>query len=123
MLISEVPSPPTLQQKRSPMWAVVVVLTLSGTVVALQQTLVVPLLQEFTGILGVSRDDTSWLVTTALLTAAVATPIMSRLADMFGKRLMMLLCMVAMTTGSIIAAVGAVFLTEIIGRSLQGFAA
>jgi MFS family permease len=102
---------------------VIVVLTLSGVVVALQQTLVVPLLQEFSGILDASRDDVSWMVTAALLTAAVATPIMSRLADMFGKRLMMLLCMVTMTVGSIIAAVGAVFLTVIIGRSLQGFAA
>ena len=110
-------------RRRSPTWAVIVVLTLSGVVVALQQTLVVPLLQEFSGILDASRDDVSWMVTAALLTAAVATPIMSRLADMFGKRLMMLLCMVAMTVGSIIAAVGAVFLTVIIGRSLQGFAA
>ena len=123
MLISEVPSPSTPRRKRSPTWAVIVVLTLSGVVVALQQTLVVPLLQEFSGILGVSRDDVSWLVTAALLTAAVATPIMSRLADMFGKRLMMLVCMVAMTAGSVIAAVGGVFLTVIIGRSLQGFAA
>ena len=123
MLISEVPSPSTTRRKRSPTWAVIVVLTLSGTVIALQQTLVIPLLQEFSGILKVSSDDVSWLVTAALLTAAVATPIMSRLADMFGKRLMMLLCMIAMTVGSVIAAVGAVFLTVIIGRSLQGFAA
>ena len=123
MSISEVPEQSIPLRTRSPTWAVVSVLTLSGIVVALQQTLVVPLLQEFSGILEVSRDDVSWLVTSALLTAAVATPIMSRLADMFGKRLMMLLCLLAMTAGSVIAAVGGVFLTVIIGRSLQGFAA
>lgn len=93
---------------------------------ALQQTMVVvvvvPLLLDFPGILGVTPDDASWLVTTTLLTGAVATPTMSRLADMFGTRLMMILCMVAMTIGSVIAASGGAFLTVIVGRSLQGFA-
>src|SRR6195952_922283 len=123
MIITDPPSLPTRSRKRTPTWAVVAVLSLCGTVVALQQTLVVPLLPDFPGILGVSSDDASWLVTATLLTSAVATPIMSRLADMFGKPLMMIVCMVAMTVGSIIAAVGGAYLTLIIGRSLQGFAA
>jgi MFS family permease len=84
--------------------------------------LVVPLLQEFSIILDVSRDDASWPVTAALLTTAAATPIMSSPADVFAKRLMMLVCMVAKAVGSMIAAVGAVFVTAIIGCSLQGFA-
>ena len=109
--------------RQSPTWAVIAILSLCGTVVALQQTMVVPLLPEFPGILGVSSDDASWLVTATLLTSAVATPIMSRLADMFGKRLMMILSMVAMTAGSVLAALGGHFLTLIVGRSLQGFAA
>ena len=46
-------------------------------------------------------DNASWLVTATLLTSAVATPVVSRLADMFGKRLMMLVCMVAMVAGSV----------------------
>ena len=123
MIITDAPSLPTRSRKRTPTWAVIGVLSLCGTVVALQQTMVVPLLPDFPGILGVSSDDASWLVTATLLTSAVATPIMSRLADMFGKRLMMIVCMVAMTVGSIIAAVGGAYLTLIIGRSLQGFAA
>jgi EmrB/QacA subfamily drug resistance transporter len=102
---------------------VVTVLALCGTVVALQQTMLVPLLPDFPGILGVSLDDASWLITATLLTSAVATPIMSRLADMFGKRLMMILCMVAMVTGSVIAGVGGNYPTLIVGRALQGFAA
>jgi predicted MFS family arabinose efflux permease len=41
------------------------------------QTLVVPLLPDFPGILGVTTDDASWLVTATLLSSAVATPIVS----------------------------------------------
>ena len=108
---------------RRPVWAIVAVLALCGTAVALQQTMVVPLLPEFPKILGVSPDDASWLVTATLLTSAVATPVMSRLADMFGKRLMMLVCMVAMTTGSVLAALSSAFPLIIVGRAFQGFAA
>ena len=103
--------------------AIVAVLALCGTAVALQQTMVVPLLPEFPAILGVSADDASWLVTATLLTSAVATPVMSRLADMLGKRLMMLVCMVAMTVGSVVAALSATFALVIVGRAFQGFAA
>ena len=109
--------------KRRPTTAIVAVLALCGTAVALQQTMVVPLLPEFPSILGVSADDASWLVTATLLTSAVATPVMSRLADMFGKRLMMLVCMVAMVAGSVLAALSSAFPLVIAGRALQGFAA
>lgn len=97
------------------------VLALSGTVVALMQTLVVPLLPDFPGILGVTADDASWLVTATLLSSAVATPIVSRSADMYGKRKMMVVCLAIMVAGSIMAALGGSFLWLIIGRALQGF--
>ncbi|MYV27930.1 MFS transporter [Rhodococcus sp. DSM 6344] len=98
------------------------ILCLSGTVVALQQTMVIPLLPDFPKILGVSADDASWLVTVTLLTSAVATPIVSRLADMFGKRRMMLISMTMIVVGSLVAAIGGNFVALLIGRGLQGFA-
>ena len=101
--------------------AITAVLALSGTVVALMQTLVVPLLPDFPGILGVTADDASWLVTATLLSSAVATPIVSRSADMYGKRKMMVICLAIMVAGSVVAAVGGSFLWLIVGRALQGF--
>jgi MFS family permease len=107
-----------------PTWAVITVLSLAGTTVSLQQTMVIPLLPGFQRLLQVSADDISWLVTATLLTAAVATPIVARLADMYGKRLMMLVCIILMTAGSLVAALSAgSFVTLVVGRSLQGFAA
>lgn len=91
-------------------------------VVALQQTLVVPLLPEFPVILGVSTEDSSWLVTATLLSAAIFTPVISRMADMYGKRKMLLLALGVMTIGSIVAAVGGSFPALIAGRAMQGFA-
>lgn len=108
--------------KRPSASAITAVLALSGTVVALMQTLVVPLLPEFPEILDVSADDASWLVTSTLLASAVATPIVSRSADMYGKRKMMMVCLAIMVAGSVSAAVGGSFVWLIIGRTLQGFA-
>ena len=106
-----------------PVAAVVATLCLCGTVVALQQTLVVPLLPDFPEILGTSTDNASWLVTSTLLVGAVATPIVSRLADMIGKRRMMVLCLLVTVTGSVVAALGPSFALVVTGRALQGFGA
>ncbi|MCQ9163384.1 MFS transporter [Arthrobacter sp. STN4] len=102
---------------------VITILCLAGTVVALQQTMVVPLLPDFPQILHTSADNASWLVTVTLLTSAIATPIISRLADMFGKRRMMVVAMVTMVVGSVIAAAGGSFVMLLIGRGFQGLAA
>ena len=49
-------------------------------------TLVVPIQSKLPELLDASRDDTAWVVTATLLTAAVVTPIAGRLGDMYGKR-------------------------------------
>lgn len=110
-------------QRRAPVWAVIAVLSLAGMLAALQQTLVVPLTPDIPHILGVSEASASWMVTITLLTGAVATPIVSRLADMFGKKRMILVALCCMVVGSLLLALGNVFATALIGRALQGFAA
>ena len=105
-----------------PIWRVVAVLCLAGTTVSLQQTMVIPLLPGFQELMHISTDNVSWLVTATLVTSAVATPVVARLADSHGKRLMMLVCIALMTVGSLIAALSAgSFAVLLIGRSLQGF--
>lgn len=113
---------PPAASKSRPTGTVVVVLCLAGTTVSLQQTLVVALLPSFAELLGRSSDDVSWLITATLLTSAVATPVVARLADMYGKRLMMIVCIVLMAVGSLIAALSfGSFALLIVGRALQGF--
>ena len=116
----------TVESKPAPRPArsglVIGVLSLSGILVALLQTLVVPVLPAFAVDLGVPPTSASWLVTVTLLTGAVGTPLIGKLADMFGKRAMMLVCLGLMVAGSVVAAVGSGFVTAVVGRGLQGFA-
>lgn len=114
----------TPESRRSrPTALIIAVLGLCGTLVSLQQTLVLPLLPDFPEILGTTSDTASWLVTITLLTAAVGTPIVSRLADMFGKRLMLIVCMWSVIAGSIIAALSTSVGFVIFGRGLTGLGA
>lgn len=113
----------TSRKHGPPPWATTTVLALCGLVAALQFTLIVPLLPEFPRLLSISPDDASWLLTATLLTSAVATPIVSRMADMYGKRLMLLMTLVALALGSLVCAVATSFAVLLAGRVLQGFAA
>lgn len=102
------------------MRTVVLVLSLCGLTVSLQQTPLVAALADLPHTLRTSPDNVSWIVTATLLTSAVAMPIISRLADMFGKRKMLLLCLVLVSIGSLIGAVGGSLAVVLIGRALQG---
>ncbi|GHJ34667.1 MFS transporter [Streptomyces sp. TS71-3] len=103
--------------------AVVPVLAFGGIVVATMQTLVIPIVPALPHLLNAPASDTAWAVTATLLAAAVATPMMGRLGDMFGKRLMLLISLVVLVGGSVIAGLSDTLGPMIVGRALQGLAA
>lgn len=102
--------------------AVVAVLAFAGIVVSLMQTLVIPIVPELPRLLDAPASDTAWAVTATLLAAAVATPVVGRLGDMFGKRRMLLISGVMLIVGSVVCALADSLLPMIIGRALQGLA-
>ncbi|MER5214971.1 MFS transporter [Streptomyces sp. NPDC002838] len=101
---------------------IVAVLAFDGIVVALMQTLVIPIVPELPQLLNAPASDTAWAVTATLLAAAVAVPMMGRLGDMYGKRRMLLLSLVLLVAGSIAAALSDSLTPMIVGRLLQGTA-
>ncbi|MFJ2234385.1 MFS transporter [Streptomyces sp. NPDC087859] len=102
--------------------AVVAVLAFAGIVVSLMQTLVIPIVPELPRLLDAPASDTAWAVTATLLAAAVATPVVGRLGDMFGKRRMLLISVVMLIAGSVVCALSDSLIPMIIGRVLQGLA-
>ncbi|MCH6231648.1 MFS transporter [Microbacterium sp. CFH 31415] len=103
--------------------ATIAVLALSGMLSSLQFTLMVPALPDVPAALGVSANDASWVVTITLLAGTVGTPIVTRMADMYGRRRLLLICLALLAAGSALAAVGMTFPTVLVGRALQGFSA
>ncbi|OYO11468.1 MFS transporter [Enemella evansiae] len=99
---------------------VILVLCLCGTAAALQQTILVPLLPQLPRLLGTTAANASWLVTVTLLSGAVATPVITRLADLHGKRRMLLTALAAMMIGAVVGSVFPTLIGAIVARALQG---
>ncbi|WP_405489668.1 MFS transporter [Nocardia sp. NBC_00511] len=92
----------------------------AGLVVSLQQTVVIPLLPRMIVQLHTDVAGVTWLFTAALLSGAVATPLLSRFGDMYGKKPMVMVAMGLLVTGSVICALAGSLPVYIVGRALQG---
>lgn len=98
----------------------VTILCAAGIVVALMQTIIVPLIPELPTLLDAAPGNTAWALTITLLVGAVVTPIGGRLGDMYGKRRMLLASMGCVTAGSVVCALSPSLAPFLVGRGLQG---
>ncbi len=96
------------------------VLVLSALAYALAQTMVAPALPAIQEDLGTTTTTVTFVLTAYLLTASVATPIVGRLGDMFGKERLLLITLVCFAIGSLICALSHSIGLLIAGRAVQG---
>lgn len=101
---------------------VIVVLGFSSLCVALMQSLVIPIQLELPELLGTSTSNASWVVTATLLGAAVAMPVAGRLADILGKKPVLVVSALLLMIGSLVAALSGSLVPLLVGRVLQGLA-
>src|ERR1700722_15713753 len=87
---------------------------------ALLQSLVIPVLPTIQAGLHTSQNTVTWVLTAYLLSASIFTPIMGRLGDMFGKERLLVLALIALTLGSLLAALADSITLMIIARVIQG---
>ena len=96
------------------------ILIFAGISIALQQTMVVPALPELQREFDTTTAWATWLLTGFLLSASVATPLLGRLGDQYGKERLLLISLLIFFTGSV-AAIFAPNIAVLIGcRILQG---
>ncbi|MBV2353015.1 MFS transporter [Streptomyces sp. J2-1] len=99
------------------------VLASGGILMAVMQTVVVPLLPDLPRLTHSSAAAVSWMVTATLLSGAVLTPVLGRAGDMYGKRRVLTSALVLMTVGSVLCALSSDIRVLIAARALQGAAA
>jgi EmrB/QacA subfamily drug resistance transporter len=98
------------------------VLALGGVSYALLQSLVAPALPDLQHALHTSEDSVSWVLTAYLLSASVATPLLGRLGDMYGKERLLLLVLVLLSVGTLVSALASGLPLMLVGRVIQGAA-
>lgn len=117
----EIAGPATHLGNRRPS-LLIATLCIGGIMASLTQTIIVPLIPILPTILDADPSDASWAVTATLLSAAIIMPIAGRLADMYGKRRIMVLSLIALSLGSLVCAASSTLVPMTIGRALQGVA-
>jgi EmrB/QacA subfamily drug resistance transporter len=108
----------TAQASRPPL--ILGVLALGGAAYALLQSLVVPALPVLQHDLHTSTSGVTWVFTSYLLAASVATPIAGRLGDMYGKKRVLVVTLSGLAAGSLLAAVVTALPLMIVARTIQG---
>src|SRR3954470_22903357 len=99
---------------------ILAVLSLGGISYALLQSLVVPALPQIQHSLQTTESAVGWVLTAYLLSASVATPIIGRLGDIFGKERLLMLVLAMLAFGTLISAVASSLWLMILGRVIQG---
>src|SRR3954447_4320153 len=96
------------------------ILAIGALAFALAQTTVIPALTAMQHAFGVSTSDITWMVSGYFLAASIATPVLGRLGDMFGKERFLAVSLGAFAAGSVLCALSNGLPLMIVGRVLQG---
>ena len=96
------------------------VLAVAGLSFALLQTMVAPALPAIQREYGASTTAVTWVLTVYLLTASIATPVLGRLGDMFGKERLLVIVLLVLAAGTVISALSSSLEVLIAGRAVQG---
>jgi len=95
-------------------------LALAAVSYALLQSLVAPALPDIQHELNISVNSASWVLTAYLLSASIATPVIGRLGDMYGKELLLVAVLVVLCVGTAVSALATSLAVMLFGRVLQG---
>jgi EmrB/QacA subfamily drug resistance transporter len=96
------------------------VLALGIGAFSLLQSLVIPVLSTLQAELHTSQSAVTWVLTGYLLSASVMTPILGRVGDIYGKKWPFVAALIALTVGSVLAALAPNLAVLIVARVIQG---
>src|SRR5262245_8029236 len=95
------------------------VLALGVSSYSLLQSMSVPTMPRIQHELGTSQSTASWILTAFLLSASVATPIVGRLGDSYGKKKVLVISLTVLAAGSLLAALAPTIGVMILARIVQ----
>jgi MFS family permease len=101
-------------------WKTLAILSSIATLVMYTETMLVPSLPNIMSEFNLSYSLSPWILTTYLIVGAVMTPVTSSLAEIYGKRKILLAVMVVYAVGVTVGGLTTDFYSFIIARGMQG---
>ncbi|AZM46625.1 MFS transporter [Streptomyces sp. WAC 06738] len=114
------PAPATAAQRSPGIAAPFAALLIAVLSFSLMQTMVVPALPDLQREFAAGTTAVSWVLSAFLLTASVATALLGRVGDMFGKRRVLLASLTVFAAGTLFAALSDSVGMLIAARAVQG---
>ncbi|HZT36047.1 MAG TPA: MFS transporter, partial [Nitrososphaera sp.] len=101
-------------------WRTLAILSSIATMIMYTETMLVPSLPNIIREFSLPYSVSPWILTTYLIVGAVMTPIISSLAEMHGKKKILLVVMGVYFLGVVVGGVTTNLYTFILARALQG---
>jgi len=101
-------------------WITLAILSLIGLIIVYGETMIIPAIPDLVEDFNIPYNTTAWILTAYLIAGAVATPIVGKLSDIYGKKRILLLVMIIYTAGTSVGIISNDISSMIILRTIQG---
>ena len=101
-------------------WIILAILSSLGMIAMFAETMILPAVPDFVQDFDISYESSSWILAIFLVMGAVMTPIAGKLADIYGKKKMLLIILAVYSVGLLLGALSINFLFMVIARAIQG---
>jgi MFS family permease len=101
-------------------WKLLIILSSIATMVMYVETMLIPAIPDLISDFNVSYGTSSWILTTYLISGAVAIPIVGKLSDVYGKKKVLLVVMLIYAIGVSFAGFASNIYTLLLVRAIQG---
>jgi MFS transporter, DHA2 family, multidrug resistance protein len=113
------PEPEVWKPKFNP-WAIAVVVAMAAFMEVLDTSIANVALPHLAGDLGASNDESTWVLTSYLVSNAIVLPMSGWLANAFGRKRFFMLCIVVFTVASLLCGIAPSLGMLILFRIIQG---
>src|SRR4051812_25926430 len=101
-------------------WLIAVVVAMAAFMEILDTSIANVALPHMAGNLGASNDESTWVLTSYLVSNAIVLPISGWLAGVFGRKRFFLLCLLGFTVSSLFCGIAPNLSSLILFRVIQG---
>ena len=102
-------------------WKVLAILSSVVTMTMYAETMLIPAIPDLIKDFHISYSMSSWILTAYLITAAVMTPIVGKLSDIYSKKRILLIMMIIYAVGVSTTGFATNIYLMLIARAIQGF--
>ena len=103
-------------------WAIAPVVALAAFMEVLDISIANVALQHIAGAMSASQDESTWVLTSYLVTNAIVLPISGWLSEVVGRKRFFMACIIGFTATSLLCGLAPSLLMLVAFRALQGFA-